>query len=114
MIHDFDTDLDHTLLREKLALSKETDKVLTHLHELGLKVILASGRPVPGSTDLNALLGSMQPEDYYIYLNGALVLNNRTGYEIYSRTLTAETLEAVGLFAQTEEFPVEYISADTV
>ena len=114
MIHVIATDLDHTLLRENHALSKETAKVLSHLHDQGLKVILASGRPVPGLTDLNAQLGLMQPEDYSIYFNGALVLNNRTGYEIYSRTLTAETLEAVGQFAQQEAIPVEYISADTV
>ena len=33
MIHVIASDLDHTLLRENHALSKETAKVLTHLHD---------------------------------------------------------------------------------
>ena len=73
MIKIIASDLDHTLLREDHTLSPKTADLLKRLHQLGIKVVLASGRPVPGLTDLNNQLALRQPDDFSIYLKGALV-----------------------------------------
>ena len=106
MIKIIASDLDHTLLREDHTLSPKTDDLLKRLHQLGIKVVLASGRPVPGLTDLNNQLALRQPDDFSIYLNGALVLDNYEGISIFGRTLQAQALIELG--------QLEYISTETV
>lgn len=114
MIKIIASDLDHTLLREDHTLSPKTADLLKRLHQLGIKVVLASGRPVPGLTDLNNQLALRQPDDFSIYLNGALVLDNYEGISILGRTLQAQALIELGQLAFQLKIPVEYISTETV
>lgn len=65
-------DLDGSLLNNKSDLTQYTIDVLTHLHHLGHKVVIATGRPFGGSIDLYHKLGIHNP---MITDNGAAIEN---------------------------------------
>jgi len=65
-------DLDGTLLNSQSQLSENTIKVLTHLHLLGHKVIIATGRPYGGAIELYHKLNIPTP---MINDNGATIEN---------------------------------------
>ena len=65
-------DLDGSLLNKKSDLSQYTIEVLTHLHNLGHKVVIATGRPFGGAIDLYNKLDINAP---MINDNGATIEN---------------------------------------
>lgn len=67
-------DLDGSLLNNKSELTPKTINLLTHLHHLGHKVVIATGRPFGSSIDLYDQLNIPNP---MINDNGATIENPR-------------------------------------
>ncbi len=65
-------DLDGSLLNNKSDLTEKTIHVLTHLHHLGHKIVIATGRPFGGAIDLYHKLNIPNP---MINDNGATIEN---------------------------------------
>lgn len=107
-------DLDHTLLKEDGTLAEPTIQVLKTLHESGIKIVLCSGRPVPGLTHLNAQLGLTQPGDYSVYFNGGLVKENATGETIFSQTMPEPVVQDVIRVGDQFQVPIDLVSANAV
>ena len=63
------TDLDHTLLREDLSLSEKTLSVLHRCHGQGIRIVLATARPLRTVVRFCASF----PYDAIVCLNGAAV-----------------------------------------
>jgi hypothetical protein len=79
-------DMDGTLLREDKTISKATIKAINKARAKGVKVVLASGRPIEGIERYLDELNLISPEDYVLSYNGALVQNTATK-EVISRTV---------------------------
>lgn len=107
-------DLDHTLLKEDGTLAPETITVLTHLHDAGMKIVLCSGRPVPGLTKLNQQLGLTRPGDFSIYFNGGLVRENNKGTVIFSQTMPEQAVAGVVDVGRQYKVPVNLVAANAV
>lgn len=80
-------DLDGTLLNSFGEITPKTKDVLNRVIEKGIKVILASGRPVSAIENIATEIGS---KEYLISGNGALVYDMREEKVIYDRFLTKE------------------------
>ncbi|ERI94119.1 Cof-like hydrolase [Clostridiales bacterium oral taxon 876 str. F0540] len=79
-------DMDGTLLREDKTISRETYKAIQRAKNKGVKVVLATGRPVDGIKRYLQELNLLNDNDYAIAYNGALVQNTKTK-DIVAQTL---------------------------
>lgn len=77
-------DMDGTLLTEEKIITENTKKALKDLEKKGVKVVLASGRPVEGLRQYLEELDLIKDDDYVLSYNGALVQNAKT-HEILSK-----------------------------
>ena len=83
-------DMDGTLLNEEKQISPANYEAIQQARENGVKVVLASGRPLVGFRRYLEELNLISQEDYAVAFNGALVQSSE-GSEIVSRTtLTVE------------------------
>ena len=83
-------DLDGTLKNSHNEITEETRKALIQAQELGMKVVLASGRPTPGLRHEAKALELDKYEGYLLSFNGARVMDVKTGETIYEQTLTID------------------------
>ena len=80
-------DLDGTLKNSKNQITPKTRDALIKAQELGIKVVLASGRPTPGLRHEANELRLEEFGGYLLSFNGACVQNAKTKESIYEQTL---------------------------
>lgn len=80
-------DLDGTLFDPKKNVSEENRIAISKCKELGVKIVLATGRPISGVKPLLDDLGLNTKDDYVILYNGAKILNCGTNECIYSSNI---------------------------
>lgn len=71
-------DMDGTLLNEDKKISEENYLAIKKAKEKGVKVVLATGRPIKGIERYLDKLGLISNEDYCVTYNGSLVVNTGT------------------------------------
>lgn len=79
-------DMDGTLLKEDKTISEATIKAINKARAKGVRIVLASGRPIEGLNRYLTELDLISEEDYVLSYNGALVQNTATK-EIISRVV---------------------------
>lgn len=86
-------DMDGTTLRKDHSISEKTKYAIKKAKEKGVKVVLATGRPIKGIERYLDELDLVSSEDYAITCNGAVVQNTSTGQVISKDTfLTKEEM----------------------
>ncbi|MEG0367586.1 MAG: Cof-type HAD-IIB family hydrolase [Coprobacillus sp.] len=95
-------DLDGTLKNSNNEITELTRKALIKVQEMGIKVVLASGRPTPGLRHEAEELLLDQYEGYLLSFNGARVMDCLTKTSIYEQTLTID--EAKKAYQRAKEF----------
>ena len=95
-------DMDGTLLKEDKTISDRTKKAIHGAREKGVKVVLASGRPIEG---LNRYLKDLiSPSDYVMSFNGSIVQNTETKQVIFKNILNGKDLKK--LYALSKQIGV--------
>lgn len=69
----FAMDMDGTLLNSSREISEKNKKVLTDAKKQNCKIVIASGRPVEGLLRYAQCLNIVEPNQYLICFNGAVV-----------------------------------------
>ncbi|MBT2736364.1 Cof-type HAD-IIB family hydrolase [Bacillus sp. ISL-7] len=85
-------DLDDTLLQDDHTISDRTKRALMDAQELGVKVVLASGRP---TSAMYAIAEELRLNDFGSFIlsfNGAKIINCQTGEELFSSTLSPDVV----------------------
>ncbi|MFV8270345.1 Cof-type HAD-IIB family hydrolase [Flavobacterium sp. GT2N3] len=83
-------DMDDTLLTDDHTISNENKEMLFKAQELGVHIVLASGRPTPAMT---AYAKELQLDDsYMISYNGAVITDLKEDKVIFEQTLTQEQI----------------------
>lgn len=95
-------DLDGTLKNSNNEITEKTKKALIQAQELGIKVVLASGRPTPGLRHEAKELDLEKYEGYILSFNGARIVDVKTKETIYEQTLTIE--EAKKAYDRAKEY----------
>ncbi|WP_416828009.1 Cof-type HAD-IIB family hydrolase [Ectobacillus polymachus] len=85
-------DLDDTLLRDDHTISPRTKDALMKAQEAGVKVVLASGRPTYAMRGIAKELHLEEYGSFLLSFNGAKITNCKTNEELFSSTLSPETV----------------------
>lgn len=88
-------DIDGTIVTSQKCIDDKTKKVLLHLQEHGIHLILASGRPPEGAFPVAKVLEFKRFGGYIVAFNGAKVIEYRTRRCIYERLLPGDTLRSL-------------------
>lgn len=79
-------DMDGTLLKNDHSISEEVKETIKSANEKGVKVVLATGRPLNGVTAYLKELNLLKEDDYVLSYNGGLIQKTLSG-EIVSQIL---------------------------
>lgn len=79
-------DMDGTLLNEQKVITDRTKKAIQMARDKGVKIVLASGRPIEGLERYLKELGLTTADDYVMSFNGSLIQNVQTR-EVISRDI---------------------------
>lgn len=104
-------DMDGTLLKEDKTISSKTKDAIKMATDKGVKVVLASGRPIIGLEPYLAELGLDTEDDYVMSFNGSLVQNSRTKEVVFESALKGTDLKS--LYALSKELGVNIHAFDT-
>jgi hypothetical protein len=91
-------DMDDTLLADDHTISKENKEMISKAQELGVYVILASGRPTPAMVEYAKELN--MDNSYMISYNGAVITDLSTDEVIFEQTLTQEQIHTLYDYSQ--------------
>jgi len=83
-------DIDGTLVNSQKEITPEVFSAIQDAKQAGVKVVIATGRPIAGVAKLLDDLQLRDQGDYVVTFNGALVQETATGHEIISESLTYE------------------------
>ena len=81
-------DIDGTLITNDRKITTEVFHAVQEAKEQGVKVVIATGRPIAGVQNLLEELNLRDAGDYVITFNGGLVQDTATGQEIVKETMT--------------------------
>ena len=83
-------DMDGTLLNDEKKISPANYEAIQQARENGVKVVLASGRPLVGFRKYLEELELVSEDDYAVAFNGALVQSSEGGEIVSKTTLTVD------------------------
>jgi Cof subfamily protein (haloacid dehalogenase superfamily) len=107
-------DMDGTLLNDEKQISPENYEAIQKARENGVKVVLASGRPLVGFKRYLEELNLVSEEDYVVAFNGAIVQSSG-GNKIISKTaLDLEDYEELYELSKELKVNIHALTEDTV
>lgn len=83
-------DMDGTLLNSEKIISPKTRAKLIEAQEKGIKIVLASGRPIRGLLEFAEELEMDKYEGFLVGYNGSLVYDVKTKETIYEQSFSIE------------------------
>lgn len=81
-------DIDGTLLTNDRKVTPDVFEAVQEAKKQGVKIVIATGRPIPGVQALLDDLNLKEAGDYVITFNGALVQDTATGANIVTESMT--------------------------
>lgn len=88
-------DMDGTLLNENQKISKENIVAIAKAKQLGVKIVIASGRTIQGIEKYLEELDLISDDNYSVVCSGALVMSNTNERIIQSNPLSYEEFRYV-------------------
>jgi Cof subfamily protein (haloacid dehalogenase superfamily) len=108
-------DLDDTLLQDDLTISERTKNALMEAQEMGVKVVLASGRPPYGMWPIAKELSLGEYGSYILGFNGGEIIDCQTNEVLYSSTLTLDDVrELYNISRQEEVYIHTYVGEEII
>lgn len=92
-------DLDDTLLRDDYTISARNKDLLFQAQNLGVKVVLASGRPTPAMVQFAEQLKLAHYDSYMISFNGAVVTSMKNNEVLFETSLTRKEIHSLHDFS---------------
>lgn len=99
-------DIDGTLLNSQRQITSDVFEAVQEAKQAGVKIVIATGRPISGVRAILDQLHLNQPGDYVITFNGGLVQDAATGEEIVKDTLTYDDYLDIELAARKLKVPM--------
>ena len=107
-------DMDDTLLRDDHTVSEPTKQALMAAQELGVKVVLASGRPTYAMHDIAKQLKLAHYGSYILSFNGAKIINAKTNEELFESTLSPQTAHHLYDLSKRENVGIQTYIGDSI
>ena len=94
-------DMDGTLLNDNKIVTEKTKNALRKAREKGVKIVLASGRPVDGLKRYLKELDLIDNDEYVLSFNGGLVQKTKSEEVIFEVGLTGKDLHYLNDISST-------------
>ncbi|PWA07290.1 Cof-type HAD-IIB family hydrolase [Flavobacterium psychrotolerans] len=108
-------DMDDTLLTDDHKISKENKEMLLKAQELGVYVVLASGRPTLAMTDFAKELHLDVNNSYMLSFNGAVITDLKEDQVIFEQSLTQQQIhELYDYSLKSKTHIITYIDGNIV
>jgi Cof subfamily protein (haloacid dehalogenase superfamily) len=107
-------DVDGTLLNEDKKITPRTKTALLKIQQLGVHIVLASGRPTYGVTPLARELALDKNGGYILSYNGGQIINMQTHELLFEKRVNPEMLPYLEQKARKNEFPIFTYHQDTI
>ncbi|SMC28857.1 hypothetical protein SAMN02745134_03688 [Clostridium acidisoli DSM 12555] len=88
-------DMDGTLLKTDKTISQETFNAIQSAKKKGIKVVLATGRPVKGIKKYLTELNLLSDDDYAVAFNGAVVQTTKSEKIIAENLLSVDDIKTL-------------------
>lgn len=105
-------DLDGTLKNSKNKITEKTKNALIKAQELGIAVVLASGRPTAGLREEEDKLKLREYGGFLLSFNGAKVIECKSGQTIYEKTL--EVADVKRIYDQAKKYNLTIMGYDNM
>lgn len=99
-------DLDGTLTNSKKEITPHTLDVLIKVQQKGIRLVLASGRPIPGIMPLAEQLHLQEYGGYILAFNGGLIIDCASGEPIYQKVLDTSVYKHLYEVGNTQDFRI--------
>jgi Cof subfamily protein (haloacid dehalogenase superfamily) len=106
-------DLDGTLLDPNRQITAEVKTAVKKAKAAGVKIVITTGRPLPGVVDILKSLELTDQSDYVITYNGGLV-QRATGEEFIKETLSSEDWLDLDAAARKIGLPIHAITREGI
>jgi Cof subfamily protein (haloacid dehalogenase superfamily) len=93
-------DMDGTLLNSQKQISPATKAAIAKARAHGIRVVLASGRPIDGIRAKLIELDITSDQDYVLHFNGSVVENVATGEVIHREILSGKAAKQIASLAK--------------
>ncbi len=107
-------DVDGTLLNSDNKISERTLAALVKVQQMGVRIVLASGRPTYGLLPLAKQLGLGNYGGYILSYNGGQIINAQNGEILFERRINPEMLPYIERKAEKLGFPMFTYHDDTL
>ncbi len=101
-------DIDGTLTNSQKIITPKTKQLLCEVQELGVKLVLASGRPTPGITPLANELELENHGGFILPFNGARIIDCQSKKTIFEQVLPMEMIPL--LYRSSQEYNVPIVT----
>jgi len=99
-------DIDGTLLNSQRQITAEVHAAIQEAKKAGVKIVIATGRPISGVRAILEELNLTDTGDYVITFNGGLVQDAATGEDIVKDTLSYDDYLDIELVARKFNLPM--------
>lgn len=99
-------DVDGTLLNEKKEITPRTQAALLKVQQMGVHIVLASGRPTNGVLPLAKALELNHYGGYVLSYNGGQMINAQTGELLFEKRIDPEMLPYIDKKAKKNDFAI--------
>lgn len=107
-------DVDGTLLNNNNEISKGTKAALLKVQQMGLQIVLASGRPTHGILPLAQELELDNYGGYIMSYNGGQIFNVQTGERLFERRIDTDWMPYLEKKALKNNFPIFTYQKDQI
>lgn len=107
-------DLDDTLLNDDHKISQRNKDALMTAQELGVKLVLASGRPTNGMLSIAKELQLDKYGSFILSYNGSKILHADTHEEIFSSTISKDMVHRLYDFSKREGVSILTYKNETI
>ena len=107
-------DIDGTLTNSQKVIPPSTKEALLEIQRLGVKIVLATGRPTAGCMKLAEELQLSEYGSYILSFNGARITNCQTNGIVYEKILPMEIIPKLYAFAQENHVGMITYEKETV
>jgi Cof subfamily protein (haloacid dehalogenase superfamily) len=99
-------DVDGTLLDDAKRITARTKAALVKIQQLGIRIVLASGRPTHGVMPLGAELGLDRNGGFVLSYNGGQIINVQTGELLFEKRIDPQMIPYLDRKAKKSGFAI--------
>jgi len=107
-------DIDGTLLNNEKEISTGTLAALIKIQQMGVKIVLASGRPTHGVRPIANMLELHKYGGYLMPYNGSQIIDAATGELLFEKRIDQDMLPYINKVATKNELPIFTYHYDTL